>query len=83
MSKSQLVDGALVEWGARLFYPGNRIVHARTPRLALGPISASMIRERIEATVRRAPQVMVGGVNYLVRRVASRGYVTRECLSSL
>ena len=59
MSKSQLVDGALVEWGARLFYPDNRIVHARTPRLALGPISARMIRERIEATVRRAPQVMV------------------------
>ena len=59
MSKSRLVDGALVEWGTRLFYPDNRIVHARTPRLALGPISARMIRERIEATVRRAPQVMV------------------------
>ena len=59
MSKSQRVDGALVEWGTRLFYPGNRIVHARTPRLALGPISVRMIRERIEATVRRAPQVLV------------------------
>jgi hypothetical protein len=59
MSKSQLVDGALVEWGTRLFYPGNRMVHSRTPRLAFGPISARMIRERIEATVRRAPQVMV------------------------
>ena len=53
------IDGVLVQWGERLFYPGVRIVHSRTPRL--GPLAskAAMIRSRIEATVRRAPQVMV------------------------
>ena len=40
-------------------YPSNRITHAHTPRLAFGPVNAKMIRERIEATVHRAPQVMV------------------------
>ena len=31
------VDGVLVEWGERLFYPRNRIVRAaRTPRLSAG-----------------------------------------------
>lgn len=27
------LDGVLVRWGNRLFYPGNRVVHARTPRV--------------------------------------------------
>lgn len=59
MSSSPAIDGVLVQWGERLFYPGNRIVKCRTPRL--GPFSsrADAIRSRIEATVRRAPQVMV------------------------
>jgi len=59
MSSSPAIDGVLVQWGERLFYPGNRIVKSRTPRL--GPFSsrADAIRSRIEATVRRAPQVMV------------------------
>jgi len=56
------VDGVLVTWGERLFYPGNRIV--RTPptaRLdAMTRRKASVIRQRITAlAVRRAPQVMV------------------------
>jgi len=59
MSKTQSVDGALVEWGTRLFYPGNRIVPEHTPRLTFGPVNAKMIRKRIEAIVRRAPQVMI------------------------
>jgi hypothetical protein len=52
------IDGVLVQWGERLFYPGNRMVKAATPRLH-GQSRARAIRTRIEATVRRAPQVMV------------------------
>ena len=56
------VDGVLVHWGDRLFYPGNRIVKPTTqPRLSgFGRSRAAAIRDRIAATVvRRAPQVMV------------------------
>ncbi len=56
------LDGVLVQWGERLFYPANRIVHARTPKLTGAGIQqrAHAIRQRINATVvRRAPQVMV------------------------
>jgi hypothetical protein len=61
MSPGQ-IDGALVQWGERLFYPGIRIVKtAPQPRL-VGNLArrAAAIRARIQATVvRRAPQVMV------------------------
>jgi len=56
------VDGVLVQWGERLFYPRNRIVRSEpTPRLSGGGGGrAAAIRRRIEATVlRRSPQVMV------------------------
>jgi hypothetical protein len=57
------VDGVLIQWGDRLFYPGNRIVKTK-PQPKLSGLAArqraAAIRERIEATVvRRAPQVMV------------------------
>jgi hypothetical protein len=58
MSSDPAIDGVLIEWGERLFYPRNRIVKAWTPRLH-GQTRATAIRSRIEATVRRAPQVMV------------------------
>ena len=63
MTQGQNIDGVLVQWGARLFHPGNRIVYTR-PQRKLGGLAAKQraaaIRERIEATVvRRAPQVMV------------------------
>lgn len=63
MTQGQNIDGVLLQWGDRLFYPGNRIVHTR-PQPKLGALAArqraAAIRERIEATVvRRAPQVMV------------------------
>ena len=63
MSQSTDIDGVLIQWGDRLFYPGNRVVKSR-PQPKLGTSSAcqraAAIRERIEATVvRRAPQVMV------------------------
>ena len=63
MSQAPNVDGVLITWGDRLFYPGNRVVKVK-PQPKLNGDSArqraAAIRERIEATVvRRAPQVMV------------------------
>ena len=58
MSSDLAIDGVLVQWGERLFYPRNRIVKTSTPRLH-GQSRAMAIRSRIEATVRQAPQVMV------------------------
>jgi hypothetical protein len=63
MSEPHDIDGVLVQWGDRLFYPANRIVKAPSqPKLSslAGRQRAAVIRARIEATVvRRAPQVMV------------------------
>jgi len=63
MSQAPNIDGVLIQWGDRLFYPGNRIVKASPqPKLSGGAAyeRAAAIRERIAATVlRRAPQVMV------------------------
>ena len=63
MSELDSIDGVLVQWGDRLFYPGNRIVKvASQPKLPAHLLRqrANEIRARIEATVvRRAPQVMV------------------------
>ncbi|MGN6830704.1 relaxase/mobilization nuclease domain-containing protein [Paucibacter sp. M5-1] len=60
-TSSSVIDGVLVQWGERLFYPSNRIVKVVPPRLnTLWRRQAAVIRRRIEATVtRRAPQVMV------------------------
>ena len=63
MSHAPNIDGVLITWGDRLFYPGNRVVKVK-PQPKLNGDSArqraAAIRERIEATVvRRAPQVMV------------------------
>ena len=63
MSQAPNIDGVLIQWGDRLFYPSNRIVKTK-PQPKLGANAAreraAAVRERIEATVvRRAPQVMV------------------------
>jgi Relaxase/Mobilisation nuclease domain len=63
MSQPPNIDGVLIQWGDRLFYPGNRVVKS-SPQPKLSALAArqraAVIRERIEATVvRRAPQVMV------------------------
>ena len=63
MSQAPNIDGVLITWGDRLFYPGNRVVKVK-PQPKLNRDSArqraAAIRERSEATVvRRAPQVMV------------------------
>jgi type IV secretory pathway VirD2 relaxase len=62
MNSRAHIDGVLVQWGDRLFFPSNRIVKpALTPRLSAGlSRQAETIRRRIVAHVsRRAPQVMV------------------------
>jgi len=63
MTQPPDIDGVLITWGDRLFYPGNRMVKTRPqPRLSGEAMRqrAAAIRKRIEATVvRRAPQVMV------------------------
>ena len=63
MPQAPNIDGVLIQWGDRLFYPGNRIVKTKPqPKLGANVARqrAAAIRERIEATVvRRAPQVMV------------------------
>jgi hypothetical protein len=63
MSQAPNIDGVLIQWGDRLFYPGNRVVKTKSqPKLGVNAARqrAAAIRERIEATVvRRAPQVMV------------------------
>lgn len=63
MTQAPNIDGILITWGDRLFYPGNRIVKGKPqPRLSgeAARQRAAAIRRRIEATVvRRAPQVMV------------------------
>ncbi len=63
MAQPPNVDGILITWGDRLFYPGNRVVKVKPqPKLSgdAARLRAVAIRKRIEATVvRRAPQVMV------------------------
>jgi hypothetical protein len=63
MSQAPNIDGVLITWGDRLFYPGNRVIKVKPqPRLSgdAARLRAAAIRKRIEATVvRRAPQVMV------------------------
>ena len=83
MSTGSDVDGVLVQWGDRLFYPANRM--ARTPkeaRLSFGVgLRAAAIRAHIQATVvRRAPQVMVkvtGGGRGMAAIAAHLRYITK------
>ena len=84
MSTATEIDGVLVQWGERLFYPRNRIVRSTsTPRLS-GSISqrAAAIRRRIQATVvRRAPQVMVkvtGGGRGMAAIAAHFRYISKS-----
>jgi hypothetical protein len=61
MTAPTALDGLLVQWGDRLFYPGNRVVRP-PPAVRGGSLHdrARAIRARLHATVvRGAPQVMV------------------------
>ena len=85
MSQPPDIDGVLVQWGDRLFYPGNRIVRTR-PQPKLSGLAARQraagIRERIEATVaRRVPQVMVkvtGGGRGMKAIAAHLRYISKN-----
>ncbi|NUZ08264.1 relaxase/mobilization nuclease domain-containing protein [Piscinibacter koreensis] len=84
MTQPANVDGVLIQWGDRLFYPGNRTVPARRePRLRGGAHQgAAAIRQRIEATaLRRAPQVMVkvtGGGRGMCAIAAHLRYISKN-----
>jgi Relaxase/Mobilisation nuclease domain len=79
------IDGVLIQWGDRLFYPSNRIVKTK-PAPKLNAIAANQraaaIRERIAATVvRRAPQVMVkvtGGGRCMKAIAAHFRYISKN-----
>ena len=85
MPQAPNIDGVLIQWGDRLFYPGNRIVKTK-PQPKLGASAArqraAAIRERIEATVvRRAPQVMVkvtGGGRSMKAIAAHFRYISKN-----
>jgi len=85
MSQALDIDGVLVQWGDRLFYPGNRVVKIRPqPTLGDGGMHqrADAIRKRIEATVvKRAPQVMVkvtGGGRGMLAIAAHFRYISKN-----
>ena len=63
MAQAPNIDGVLIQWGDRLFYPGNRVVKVRPDPKLTGSNTrdrANAIRARIAAAVRpRVPQVMV------------------------
>lgn len=85
MATPDNLDGILITWGDRLFYPGNRVVKVKpSPRLS-GDAErqrAAVIRQRIAATVvRRAPQVMVkvtGGGRGLRAIAAHFRYISKN-----
>ena len=84
MTPGPTIDGVLVQWGERLFYPASRIVKpAPTPRLdTMTRRKAAVIRRRIEATVvRRVPQVMVkvtGGGRGMAAIAAHFRYISKN-----
>jgi hypothetical protein len=81
MTPNPTLDGVLIQWGERLFYPGNRIVKSQTPRLHSASQRAAAVRRRIAATVRRAPQVMVkvtGGGRGMAAIAAHFRYISKN-----
>ena len=84
MTPGPAIDGVLVQWGERLFYPANRVVKPTPPpRLdTLTRRKAVVIRQRIAATVvRRAPQVMVkvtGGGRGMAAIAAHFRYISKN-----
>jgi len=82
MNDPRLLDGVLVQWGERLFYPGNRRVPAAPGGAGIGlRARAATVRQRIERTVARAPQVMVkvtGGGRGMVAIAAHLRYISKN-----
>ena len=79
MSQAPNIDGVLVQWGDRLFYPGNRVVKVRPlPKLGDGGM-----HQRADAipVVKRAPQVMVkvtGGGRGMLAIAAHFRYISKN-----
>ena len=71
----QSIDGVLVEWGERLFYPGNRIVKPRsTPRLDTQlRRQAAVIRGRIQAIVPGYYTRLGAGIRHAAQRLRGPG----------
>ena len=63
MAQAPDIDGVLIQWGDRLFYPGNRVVKVRPDPKLRGNSTrdrANAVRAHIAAAVApRVPQVMV------------------------
>ena len=84
MNDPKSIDGVLVTWGDRLFFPSNRIVKSPPPPHLKDRTAApaAMLRQRIAATVvRRAPQVMVkvtGGGRGMRGIVAHLNYISKR-----
>jgi len=85
MAESPNIDGILITWGDRLFYPGNRVVKVSPPpRLSADAAGrrAAAVRKRIEATVvRHAQQVMVkvtGGGRCMKAIAAHFRYISKN-----
>jgi hypothetical protein len=82
MTDPKVIDGILVQWGERLFYPANRIVKGQSQPHLGGRSRAAAIRERIAATVLpRAPQVMVkvtGGGRGMRAIAAHFRYISKD-----
>jgi hypothetical protein len=84
MTTPTTLDGLLVQWGDRLFYPGNRIVRSSAAVLSGAGLRdrARAIRVRIRATVvRGAPQVMVkvtGGGRGMAAIAAHFRYISKQ-----
>jgi hypothetical protein len=84
MTTPTTLDGLLVQWGDRLFYPGSRMVHS--PPAVHGGAGlhdrARAIRARLHATVvRGAPQVMVkvtGGGRGMAAIAAHFRYISKQ-----
>ena len=84
MKPGPSIDGVLLQWGERLFYPATRIVKP-APTLRLDTMTrrkAAAIRQRIEATVlRRSSQVMVkvtGGGRGMAAIAAHFRYISKN-----
>jgi hypothetical protein len=84
MNKGVSIDGVLLQWGDRLFYPPNRLVRPREqPRLKASSHQPRVdwLRERIGAVARRAPQVMVkvtGGGRGMKAIAAHLRYISKN-----
>lgn len=93
-ASKQYVDGVLVEYGARLFYPPNRVQNrysggSRMPAhlaaaMAKGTarrVTPEGVRQHIRATLRRTPQVVVkvtGGGRGMSHIAAHFSYISRN-----